>query len=224
MRNKVFRFFNIAFSLIMAAFCITTIIQGTPDPISGFLAMAPPFTFHDLEWENEPENMGGFQIGCYIGICRDIESYPTLTANPSTDEEAILLQGNYTMKADKSFIYMYTTPDTLTLKPENQGEVDGKSFKIKGELFYPGTKAECMAFARKINNARGVVIAVDTDGERVVVGDKGHPVYFTPNLDWGKKAADRRGMTITFESDSFCPGYKYNGAIPLSSGQVDTIS
>ena len=224
MRKQIFKGFGIMFSLIMIAYFVTSCIGGIPDPTSAVLAMAPPFALHDLEWADEPENMGGFQIGCYLALTRDIQTFPTLASNPSTDDEAILLQGEYAMKQDKAFIYMYTTPDTLSLKPENQGEVDGKSFKIKGELFYPGTKAECMAFARKINNARGVLIAIDNDGERVVVGDKGHPVYFTPSLDWGKKAADRRGMTITFESDSFCPGYKYNGPIPLDGSVVEAIS
>jgi hypothetical protein len=224
MRNQIFKGFAVIFSLIMIAFFVSSCFAGAPDPTSAVLAMAPPFSFHDMNWDDEPENMGGFQIGCYLALTRDIETYPALTANPVTDDEAVTMLGNYAMKPDKFFVYVYTTPDTLSLKPENQGEVDGKSFKLKGELFYPGTKTECMAFARKINNARGVLIAIDNDGERVIIGDKGHPVYFTPSLDWGKKAADRRGMTIAFESDSFCPGYKYNGTIPLDGSVVEAIS
>ncbi|MBW6490838.1 MAG: hypothetical protein K0B15_06535 [Lentimicrobium sp.] len=191
--------------------------------ISPGLAMA--FIFADLDWEDEPENMGGLTSEMYIGLSGHIATWPTLISNPQTDEEAVTLQGSFAMNLDKHFIKVYSTPDTAKLEPENQGETDGQSFKQKGELFYPGTRKEAVAFARKINNARGCIIGIDPNtGERYVVGSKEKPVYFKPSVSTGGAAADRRGVKLEFNSDSFLPFAFYDGAIPLSSGDIPALT
>ncbi len=174
------------------------------------------FDFTDLAWADHAENMGGFNSSAFLGISTDIDTYAELPAVPAAEADYVTLEGVYVMKPTKKFIEVHVTPDTAKAIAENQGETDGQSFKLKGEFLYPGTKAECRAFARKINNARGVIILEDAEGERLVVGTKARPCYFKPTLDWGQKAADRKGMTVAFESDSFVPGYLHDGAIPLT--------
>ncbi|MHC1775689.1 MAG: hypothetical protein AB9834_09780 [Lentimicrobium sp.] len=216
--------------LIGLAFLVFSVAQfftgpsvGVTDLVAPGLAMA--FTFGDLEWEDEPENMGGLTSEMYIGLSGHIVTWPTLALNPTTDEQAVTLQGTFVMAADKHFIKVYSTPDTAKLEPENQGETDGQSFRQKGELFYPGTRKEAIAFARKINNARGCIIGIDPNsGERYVVGSKDKPVYFKPSISTGGAAADRRGVKLEFSSDSFLPFAFYDGAIPLSAGDIPAIS
>jgi hypothetical protein len=186
------------------------------------LAMA--FVFADLDWTDEPENMGGLTSEMYIGLSGHILTWPTLKIDPATDEEAVSLVGSFIMEEAKHFIKVYSTPDTAKLEPENQGEMDGQSFKQKGELFYPGTRKEAVAFARKINNARGCVIGIDPNtGDRYVIGTKEKPVYFKPSVSTGGAAADRRGVKLEFSSDSFLPFAFYDGPIPLSSGTIPAV-
>ncbi|KKU87399.1 MAG: hypothetical protein UY18_C0036G0002 [Microgenomates group bacterium GW2011_GWF2_47_9] len=182
------------------------------------------FNFTDLEWNDSLENMGGFTSIAYFAPLQDIETFPTLKATPATDEEFVVMTGHYVMKATKFFVAVYVTPETASLAANNQGETDGQSFRLEGEIFYPGSKTECKAFARKLNNTRGVLILVDPDGDRTVVGTKEFPCYFKPNLNYGKAAADRKGLTIAFYQNHFAPGLEYNGSIPLDGSLVPAIS
>jgi len=225
--KNIIRSFKMLIGLAFLVFSVTQFFTGpslgVTDLVAPGLAMA--FTFGDLDWEDEPENMGGLTSEMYIGLSGHIATWPTLVSNPTTDEQAVTLQGTFVMAANKHFIKVYSTPDTAKLEPENQGETDGQSFRQKGELFYPGTRKEAIAFARKINNARGCIIGIDPNsGERYVVGSKDKPVYFKPSISTGGAAADRRGVKLEFSSDSFLPFAFYDGAIPLSAGDIPAIS
>jgi len=188
--------------------------------------LAFAYAFADLEEPEEGfENMGGFTINAYLAITSHVETFPSLIANPSSAEEAIVMAGDYVMKSNKYFLKLYATEDTLKMAAEQQGDLDGQSFAIKGELFHPGTKNEALGLARMLNNARTVLILIDDNGERFVIGSKEHPCYLKPKVDWGQKAADRKGVTFEFMANSYSPAMKYEGAIPLSGGvQVDPIS
>lgn len=224
--------FAVCFSMVL-----TTITQVNPfwfigsltviQAVTPFLQMPAgilSFNFTNLTWSDSLENMGGFTTIAYFAALQDIATFPTLVQNPTTDEEMVKLQGHYVMQSAKFFISVYCTPETVALAANNQGETDGQSFRLEGEFFYPGTAQDCRAFARKINNSRGVLILVDPDGERVVVGTEKFPCFFKPNINWGKAAADRKGMTVSFYQNHFAPGLIYNGSIPLIGSLVPAIS
>ncbi len=222
-------------AMVMLAFTIinwvhTGMVSETGSVLSllfgyGSKSLAMAFAFGDLTFDDQSENMGGFASTVYIAIDRDISVWPSQTVNPSTDEECVALNGNFTMETDKKFIEVYGTPDTVGVTAETQGERDAKSFKIKGELLYPSTRTAAKAMARKINNAHGVVIVVDPNtGKREMYGSDLLPVTFSASVNYGKAPADRRGVTIMWECDSFVPSWEYNGTIPLSEGTLPAIS
>ena len=211
-------------SIVYALFTVVAFLNtGNIDPAGAGLAMA--FAFGDLAFEDEPENMGGMTSEAYLGFVQDIATWPKLIDNPTSATEAVTLSGTFLMKETKKFIKVYSTPDTFSLDSENQGEIDGQSFRQKGEFFYPGTSVEAAAFCRKINNARGVLIGMNPNtGERLVIGSKEKPCYFKPSVSTGKAAADRRGVKVEFYSDSFVPFAFYNGVIPLTGGDIPVLS
>lgn len=191
-------------------------------PPVGYAFMA--FDFTDLA-DPAADNMGGFTVTAYLGFTDEIDSEPQLPSNPSTPEEEVTLAGSYTMLDTYHFIKVYTTPRTLQLIAENQGEIDAYSFRPNGQFLHPSTGAAARAFAKHVKNKKGVLILVDPNtGERIVVGTKKLPVFMRPSVDFGQQPADRRGVTVEFECDSPVPGYNYDGSIPLDSGQVDPIS
>jgi hypothetical protein len=212
-----------ALALILFAFSAISWFTGPPDSIGVTMAMA--FAFTDMTFDDYPESMGGFASVAYIGFIPEIATFPTRNLTPSSNDEAIKLLGSYAMKENKKFIEVYVTPETFGATAENQGEIDGRSFKIKGEIFYPGTEADCLALCRKINNARGVIIGINPNtGVRYNFGEQYLPVRFKPKVDFGKGPADRRGATIEWECDSFAPAWVYEGSIPLSAGTLPAVS
>jgi len=220
---KILRFGMRALALILIAFSVFSWVTGPPDYTGLTTAMA--FAFGDLTFADEPENMGGFTSVAYLGFIPHILTHPSLASNPSTDAEAIKLIGDYGMKPDKHFIEVYVTPSTFAATAENQGDTDAKSFHPKGEFLYPGTQLECLAFCRKINNARGILIGINPNtGERYNWGTKDLPVTFKPKVEFGKAPADRRGVTVEWECDSFAPAWIYEGSIPLSASTIAPIS
>ncbi len=184
------------------------------------LSLASGFAFASVDWEGG-DNIGGFTSEAFLGVYHEIDAFPALPDNPTTDEDLVTLAGSYTMKSDKHFIRIYVTPRTFGMEAENQGEVDGKSFVQKGTFFYPGGREECVALARKLNNARGILIGIDPNtGKRIQMGSKEFPCHFSPKLNFGNEPTSRRGLTVEFEADGFVPALFYPGAIPLSGSEI----
>jgi hypothetical protein len=225
--NKILRILMSVISIAMIVFSVVHIASGVPSCFSdlGAPALAMAFAYGDLQFENEHNNMGGLTTVMYIGLSYDIATWPTLPSSPTSYADKVTLEGSFAMESTKKFISVYATPETAKMEPENQGEVDGQSFRQKGEFLYPGTLEDAIGFAAAINNARGCIIGVDPNtGKRYVVGSKDRPVYFKPSVTTGGAAADRRGVKIEFWSDSFVPFAFYNGAIPLSEGDIPALS
>lgn len=178
----------------------------------------------DIIQADGEENMGGFGMVGYLALRSHIDSYPTEGAQTDLDS-LVKLDGNYAMKTDRKFMTLEFVPETIKLTPESQGEhVGGQSFKIKGEAFIAGTKAVQRGFARLLNNSYGILILNQDDGTRLNLGTYQRPVKFKVSTDEGQKAADKKGISITFESDSFVPGYQYDGTIILSAETLPAVS
>lgn len=239
MRNIVSKLLLLGMG-ILAAFFIVSVIHAFPDahstmnlmsagvnpislmdiksvdPVSPGMAMA--LVYADLDFDTEANNMGGFTNVAYLGISTHISAWPAPPTTITSMGDQALMTGDFTMVSGKKFIKIYVSPGTFGLDSEPQGETDGKSFRVKGELFFPGTKKECLGLVAALKNARGTIIAIDSNsGDQIMVGTKDNPLYFSPKVSFGKVAADRRGATIAFECDSNVPAYIFDGVIPLTA-------
>lgn len=209
-------------AMVFTCLAAWTAFNGAPD--AGSVIMATGFTFASMDWTGG-DNMGGFTTKAYLGIASEITTWPALASSPSSDAQLVTLAGTYACAEGKSFYSIYVTPRTFGGQSDPQGEIDGKSFLQKGEFFYPGTKVEALALARKLNNNRGIIIGVDPNtGNRIQFGSEDNPLFFTPKVMFGKQATDRRGITIEFEADHTHAALVYNGAIPLSGSTVPPVS
>lgn len=172
------------------------------------LAMALPVGFGPLNWPCGTENMGGYKNRLlFIPAC-SVSAVPELPAIDATSTAANLVtaEGAFTFKdtADTP-ILIYATDKTVQLDAENQGEIDGQSFRQFGQFIHPGSKPEAAAFSRKVNNTPGYLIVEDPNGVQYMVGSKGLPCTIKPAFAGGAARTDRRAFTFTFEADSFCP-------------------
>lgn len=173
------------------------------------------------------EAMGGYPSVAYLALLDDIETFPTEpdVETITTVAAAAKLTGTFDMKAAKYFYTVRVKPRSIQFTPEGQGEVGGKSFKVKGSFFIPGIDDDSMGLARVLNNRYGVLVIPDPDGQnRICIGTYNLPAEFGATGASGQAAADAKGFTFNFECDSFAPGWIYNGAIPLSGTQIDPLS
>jgi hypothetical protein len=179
----------------------------------------------DLEFTEGSENMGGFGMTGYLALRSHIDTYPTEDTSNTDVGSLVKLIGSYTFITDRNFITLDFVPGTVKVTPEGQGEyVGGKSFRIKGEAFLATTGINQRGYARLLNNSFGVLILIRDDGSRVAFGTYQRPLEFKTSPDFGGKAADKNGILISFESDSFVPGYEYYGDIVLSGSTLPSIS
>ncbi len=174
------------------------------------------------------ENMGGYGMLAYIALRSHLASYPTVI-NPedaTTLEELCLLQGNYGFLTDKYFIKIEVAPESLFVNPVSQGGSPGtNSFSLSGGFTINGFSGKHRGLARILNNCYGVLVIPNDDGTRTAYGNELRPISFkSVKGDSGKKAADAKKFDFEFITDSFVPGYTYEGTIPLDGVILPAVS
>ncbi len=178
------------------------------------------FNFADMLWADGEENMAGVKVTCYYALASEIEVWAALPASPSTAAEEVTLAGNFRMTSAKYWRKLYVTMQTGEVIDEQQGEVDGQSFAQKATVFYPGTKAEALAFAKNANNSNMVFIFEEVTGNRRVIGSEAIPARVKPSFTTGKAYADRKGMTLEIEAHGYTPAPLYDGVIELEGSTI----
>lgn len=159
--------------------------------------------FVPILWECGSENMGGFEGKLLIYPDCQVLDKPILPKRTAatTLKDLVTATGSFIMKNGAKPIYVYCTDDTVGYKAENQGEVDGQSFKVSGEFFHPGNSTEVAAFSRQINNMRCHLVMQDREDKQIVVFN----ARIKPSCDLGKAPTDRRGYSFVYEANSFAP-------------------
>lgn len=219
---------NNAYALIPAVgFTVLNVTGVIKRPAGALFFDLTNYTVPNIEEDDIEENMGGFTTTGYLALHPWIATHPTLpdVDTATTPAEAVTLNGNYALQAGEYFIEVVVPPKTSQMKPESQGESGSKSFANTGQIFVPGTsKAERMGLMRILNNAKGILILIDHEGNRVQLGDEKHPLEFKPVGDSGVAPADKNGFVVEFMTDSFAPGWVYNGTIALSAETLPAVS
>lgn len=177
--------------------------------------------FEDLLWQDGQNNMGGIQSPVYYALHSEVTNWPTLPAASADMTQAAKLSGDFQFQSGAGFRSLYTTLDTGVLRSEEQGEIDGVSYRLALELHYPGNQADALGFLAKVKNSNLVFVVYDAEGIARVVGSDAFPAKRDPGVNpstTGQATADRKGNTIGFFSYANTPAPIYEGAVPLISG------
>lgn len=201
-------------ALVISLFVVSLVVKVKVP--QGILAM--PWAATDFTFADEPENMADYKKKIFWALANDISVFPQVNQAPTTDEDVITLVGEFTMEQDKNFVQLYAT--SITFVPEDLGERDSKGSSNKGVIFLPGSSDQIKAMAKKYKNARGILILVEEDGSREMIGTEGFPCYLMPNYT----GSEKKGLTLNYEAESSSAGYRYDGPIPISGGQIPPIS
>lgn len=170
------------------------------------------FPFNRVMWTAGSDNMGGLSTRVYFAPQGCIASAPPF------ETDGITMAGQWEFKdpAKQGFVEIYVTYKSGDLKSEPVGDVDGVCSKKTGSFFHPGNTTEMARFARAVQNTPGVFIAVDTEGNQVVIGDVVNPATVKATHNFGKSPEDRKGWTVSYEAYSTHPVVFYRGDIPLA--------
>ena len=174
------------------------------------------------------ENMGGYGMVCYLALRSHIAGYPTAIAaeDATTLEELCKLTGSYTFLTDKHFLQIEVAPESLYVNPVSQGSSPGtNSFQLTGGFTINGMKGKHKGVARILNNCYAILVIPNDDGTRTAYGSELRPLSFkSVKGESGKKAADAKKFDYEFVTDSFIPGYTYEGDIVLDGVTLPAIS
>ena len=168
-----------------------------------------PEDFSPITGMGGEDNMGGYKNHILWIPKNSVSAVPTRKAKAEivTDADYVTAVGAFVFKdaVNGKPIYFECTKNSVKLDSPNQGEDEGQSFAPQGEFGRSGNKVEYAAFARKWNNTQGYIVAEDMDGKQILVGERGLEVTIKPEFVGGQKAADRRGYTVKFATDSVSP-------------------
>lgn len=153
------------------------------------------------------DNMGGYKNYVLWIPKNSVTAVPARKAKDLivTDADYVTAVGAFTFKVGAKPIYFECTKNSVKLDAPNQGEEEGQSYAPQGEFGRAGNKVSYAAFARKWNNTQGYIVTEDMDGKQILVGERGLEVTIKPEYVGGQKAADRRGYTVKFATDSVAP-------------------
>ncbi|OJU35381.1 MAG: hypothetical protein BGN96_04940 [Bacteroidales bacterium 45-6] len=155
------------------------------------------------------ENMGGYSNRILIYPAHLVSTVPLLSDAPAALADLATATGTFVFAvvANKP-IAIKASRNSVGYKAENQGEIDGYSFKGTGTFFYPGEEVEAAAMSRLLNNTEAYVVLEKANGEQRLIGQPGYPCSIKASFEGGTAPADRKGTTFTFENDSFVPHIK----------------
>lgn len=161
------------------------------------------------------DNMGGTKQLVYFAPVRDFLSIKKPPASPTTLADKVKITTDHTFNTGKCFQKLYVTLDSGSLDSELQGERDGKSFKNKFKMFYPGSDEEIMGFVAQAKNDRMIYLVPMPDGKVRQVGSEDFHAETLPKFMTGTNGGGRRGYEI--EVESMAPNeYLYSGVISLT--------
>jgi hypothetical protein len=146
---------------------------------------------------------GGLSDTFYFARVCDIDSWPTLAANPTTAIQKTTYTGAFEMKSGKKFSKGVTVINESSINWSAIGLTGGKSWKHNFLYLASGNDPNTMLHLSQVKNEKMVFIARDRQGVFRVVGSELLAAYLESGEGGtGKSGEERAGSTLTFYSES----------------------
>lgn len=168
--------------------------------------------------EGGADNMGGLTSRAFLASIKDFLVIQKPISNPTTFSHLVDISTAHTFNVGKCFKKIYCTMDKGKFDAKTQGDTDGKSFKLEGEIFYPGSESEAHGFAAQSKNDNFIVLEEMPDSEDsgyIQIGTEQFPCKISPEFTVGTNASGTRGYIFKFEAMARRV-YIYKGAISLT--------
>ncbi len=175
-----------------------------------------PISYSDLDApDGQKDNMGGFTQQLFFAPVNDFLVIQTVVSNPTTFDQLVEIATAHTFKTGKCFLKGYCTMDRGKQDNKIQGDTDGKSFRIEGEFFLPGSLPKAHGFAAAAKNERFILLMeqIDSDSSgHLQVGTEMLPAKIDPEFTVATNASGVRGHVFKYYANT-PRQYIYTGAV-----------
>lgn len=148
-------------------------------------------------------------------------SLPDLEGEDVTMKTVAVLDGSYTMAADKKFNRLDILTPASNLKADPQGTIPSKTFLVSATLKYAGNNEEAAGFARMANSDDLVYVIQQRDGKFRVIGNEAFETETNVSQDSGMAVTDASGTTLEVSTTEECPAPFYTGTLPTVDGNLN---
>lgn len=151
----------------------------------------------------QDDNMGGTTQRLYFAPIADFLSIKKPITTPVTFADVSKIVTAHTFLTGKCFSAIYCTMDKGKIDAKGQGEVDGKSYKMDGEFFYPGSLAQAHGLASRIKNESLILLTEMPDSDvngYMQTGSEMFPAKIEPEFTSATNASGVRGYTFKYHA------------------------
>lgn len=177
-----------------------------------------PITTKSLNHTDGMKNMGGIKNKGYFCLMADIDDLPDVPAEITDPDIAAVITTDITFIATKCWKEIYCTTGKGSVTDEQVGERDCTSWKSKGKIFFPGTKAQALGAAAAYQNADMCFLLPESSaaGGNRLIGTKDHPARIVmQSITTGETSDGVKGWTFEVEVEGETPAPIYSGVITL---------
>ncbi len=213
---------NLIFVTRALLFLITMLVMvGIGTDASGAVALAMAPTFGDLAFNDGEDNQAGTQLLGYYALASEVKQSPSYSESPTTMGDYGKITGNYTMNGTAVFKPLYASPNSGKIDDTAIEGADQNGHESTYDFVYPKSDPTSIGFARLAGTAKFIVIVLDNNGQKRVLGSKkGLPATLASLSGTSDvTSGGAPGQTYQFKSFQNGPAPVYTGSIPLADSE-----
>jgi len=177
-----------------------------------------------LSWCEGKVVTPGIRKRLYFIAKSDIAEWPALPRDAATGRPlSSVLEGSFTLAADKYWKHIDILVDKSQLTSEAQGEYPSQTQLNKLTAVHPDVEEDATIGAANFNNTDNVYLIPTMSGKYRVLGNDMYQGKATYAQDLGQGATGTASSTLTVEHTDLIPAPFYKGDIVLSANDGDTI-
>ncbi len=183
--------------------------------------------YASLEYCKGESMVPGVKTKVYAIAKASIAKWPTLPAVSDIAEggdisKAATYTGDFTLAADKKWVYIDTLDNTGEITWETQGDKPCRTFLNKFTISHPRIDGTAAAFQRMALSDDLVYLVQQRDGKFRVLGNDMFDTDTKPKGSSGKEATSAGDMGSQFEIEvtDVCPAPFYPGKIETEDGDI----
>ncbi len=153
----------------------------------------------------QDDNMGGTTQRIFFAPISYFDTIQTPAAGPVTFDAKSKIVTAHTFLVGKGFSKIYCTANKGKIDAKSQGETDGKSLKMEGEFFFPGSLAMAHGLASTIKNENLIILTElpdSADNGYIQTGSEMFPAKIDPEFTSSTNEGGVRGYTFKYYANT----------------------
>lgn len=179
--------------------------------------------YQSLDWCPGQTTLPGIRQKVYFIKKSDILAWPTLPVLDATATDMAKLAqytGNFTLAADKKWLYLDTLDAKSNVECTSQGDKPSRTFLNKATLKHAGKDEEAAGFCRQANVDELIFLVQQRNKKFRVIGSEVFDPDVKPSQKTGEGYTGESGTDLDVEATDVCPAPFYPGKIETEAGDI----